>query len=393
MNEKIEQLVEKHIDDIVKIRRCIHENPELGMEENETSKLVAKELEKLGLEVETGVANTGVVGLLRGKEEGKTILLRADMDALPITEKTGLEFSSKNDGKMHACGHDVHTSILLGVAKVLTEMKDEIKGNVKFVFQPAEEMNPTGGARYMIEEGVLENPKVDAAFALHVWGEKVGTVAVRRGTMMAQSDRLFITVKGKASHASQPQNGDDAILAAAQILVALQSIISRNVDPMESAVITVGTIKGGTRYNVLCDEVVLEGSVRTFNEKVAEMMPGKITNLAQNIAEAMGCSAEVEYVKGYSMTSNNEELADIAIESFKDILGEENVIIPEHPASGSEDFSEFTKSVPSVFYWLGLESDKNIGKTTLHNPNLVVDEDCIPVGIKSMSKLALDYLK
>lgn len=393
MNEKIEQLVEKHIDDIVKIRRCIHENPELGMEENETSKLVAKELEKLGLEVETGVANTGVVGLLRGKEEGKTILLRADMDALPITEKTGLEFSSKNDGKMHACGHDVHTSILLGVAKVLTEMKDEIKGNVKFVFQPAEEMNPTGGARYMIEEGVLENPKVDAAFALHVWGEKVGTVAVRRGTMMAQSDRLFITVKGKASHASQPQNGDDAILAAAQILVALQSIISRNVDPMESAVITVGTIKGGTRYNVLCDEVVLEGTVRTFNEKVAEMMPGKITNLAQNIAEAMGCSAEVEYVKGYSMTSNNEELADIAIESFKDILGEENVIIPEHPASGSEDFSEFTKSVPSVFYWLGLESDKNIGKTTLHNPNLVVDEDCIPVGIKSMSKLALDYLK
>ena len=272
-------------------------------------------------------------------------------------------------------------------------MKDEIKGNVKFIFQPAEEMNPTGGARYMIEEGVLENPKVDAAFALHVWGEKVGTVAVRRGTMMAQSDRLFITVKGKASHASQPQNGDDAILAAAQILVALQSIISRNVDPMESAVITVGTIKGGTRYNVLCDEVVLEGSVRTFNEKVAEMMPGKITNLAQNIAEAMGCSAEVEYVKGYSMTSNNEELADIAIESFKDILGEENVIIPEHPASGSEDFSEFTKSVPSVFYWLGLESDKNIGKTTLHNPNLVVDEDCIPVGIKSMSKLALDYLK
>lgn len=393
MNEKIEQLVEKHIDDIVKIRRCIHENPELGMEENETSKLVAKELEKLGLEVETKVANTGVVGLLRGKEEGKTILLRADMDALPITEKTGLEFSSKNDGKMHACGHDVHTSILLGVAKVLTEMKDEINGNVKFVFQPAEEMNPTGGARYMIEEGVLENPKVDAAFALHVWGEKVGTVAVRRGTMMAQSDRLFITVKGKASHASQPQNGDDAILAAAQILVALQSIISRNVDPMESAVITVGTIKGGTRYNVLCDEVVLEGTVRTFNEKVAEMMPGKITNLAQNIAEAMGCSAEVEYVKGYSMTSNNEELADIAIESFKDILGEENVIIPEHPASGSEDFSEFTKSVPSVFYWLGLESDKNIGKTTLHNPNLVVDEDCIPVGIKSMSKLALDYLK
>ncbi|HEY4543259.1 MAG TPA: amidohydrolase [Tissierellaceae bacterium] len=393
MNEKIEQLVEKHLDDIVKIRRCIHENPELGMEENETSKLVAKELEKLGLEVETGVANTGVVGLLRGKEEGKTILLRADMDALPITEKTGLEFSSKNDGKMHACGHDVHTSILLGVAKVLTEMKDEIKGNIKFVFQPAEEMNPTGGARYMIEEGVLENPKVDAAFALHVWGEKVGTVAVRRGTMMAQSDRLFITVKGKASHASQPHNGDDAILAAAQILVALQSIISRNVDPMESAVITVGTIKGGTRYNVLCDEVVLEGTVRTFNEKVAEMMPGKIKNLAENIAEAMGCSAEVEYVKGYSMTSNNEELADIAIESFKDILGEENVIIPEHPASGSEDFSEFTKSVPSVFYWLGLESDKNIGKTTLHNPNLVVDEDCIPVGIKSMSKLALDYLK
>lgn len=392
MNKKIEELVDKYKDEVIDIRRVIHENPELGMEEVETASLVESELKDLGFEVETGVANTGVVGLLRGKEGGKTILLRADMDALPITEKTDLVFKSKNDGKMHACGHDVHTSILLGAAKVLSELKDEIKGNIKFVFQPAEEMNPTGGARYMIEAGVLENPKVDAAFGLHIWGEAVGTVALRPGVMMAQSDRLFITIKGKASHASQPQNGYDAILASSQVIVALQSIISRNIDPMESAVITMGTIKGGTRYNVLCDEVYIEGTVRTFNEDIADMLPDRIESLATNIARGMGCEAEVEYIKGYSMTSNDEELTELALNSFSDILGDENVIIPKYPASGSEDFSEFTKEVPSVFYWLGFESDKNKGRTILHNPDLLVDEDAIPVGMMTTVKIALDYL-
>ena len=392
MKENLDILIEKYIDDLIEIRRDIHMHPELGMEEIRTSSIVKTELEKLGLEVQDKIGNMGVVGLLKGKEDGKTLLLRADMDALPIEEQTGLPFKSINTGKMHACGHDVHTSILLGVARVLTELKDEFRGNIKFTFQPAEEANPTGGARYMIEDGVLENPKVDAAMALHVWNFPLGKVAIRPGTMMAQSDRIFITVKGKAAHASQPHAGVDAIVAAGHILTALQTVISRNVDPMESAVITIGTIHGGNRYNVLCDKVVMEGTVRIFNLAIAELMPKRIKAVAENVAKALDCECEFEYVPGYKMTVNDEELTDKAIKSFQDILGEENVIIPEHPASGSEDFSEFTMRVPSVFYWLGMESELNKSCTTLHNPNLIVDERSIAVGIKTMCKAALDFL-
>ena len=392
MKDNLDKLIEKYLDDIIEIRRDIHMHPEIGMEEIRTSGIVKSELEKLGLEVQDKIGNMGVVGLLRGREPGKTILLRADMDALPIEEQTDLPFKSTVSGKMHACGHDVLTSILLGAAKVLSELKDEIKGNIKFVFQPAEEANPTGGARYMIEDGVLENPKVDAAMALHVWGFPLGKVALRTGTMMAQSDRIFITVKGKAAHASQPHNGVDAIIAAGHILTALQTVISRNVDPMESAVVTIGTIHGGNRYNVLCDKVVMEGTVRIFNPAVAELMPNRIKAIAENVAKALDCECDFEYVPGYKMTVNDEELANKAIQSFQDVLGEENVLIPEHPASGSEDFSEFTMRVPSVFYWLGIESDLNEGRTTLHNPNLIVDERSIPIGIKTMCKAALDFL-
>lgn len=392
MKEQINKLVEKHVDEIIDIRRQIHMNPELGMEEFETAELVKNELEKLGLEVQTGVGKTGVVGLLRGSEEGRTILLRADMDALPITEATDLEFKSKNEGVMHACGHDVHTATLLGTARVLTALKDEIKGNVKFVFQPAEEMNPTGGSRYMIEDGVLENPKVDAAMALHVWGVPTGVVGVKKGTIMAQSDRLFIKIKGKACHAAQPNNGFDAILASGHVLSSLQSIISRNIDPMESAVITIGTIKGGNRYNVVCDEVVLEGTVRTFTKEISEQIPNQIRRVVENTAKAFGCEAEVEYVNGYSMTVNDDDLTELFINSASDMVGSEKVLIAPHAGSGSEDFSEFTKRVPSVFYFIGMQSEMNKGKTTLHNPNLVIDENSIKVGMSVMSKAAIDYL-
>lgn len=393
MNKKLDEITEKHLNNIIEIRRDIHANPEIGMQEIRTSGIVKSELLKLGLEVEDKVGKMGVVGLLRGKEEGKTILLRADMDCLPMDELTDLDFKSKVPGMMHACGHDVHTSILLGVARALSEFKDDIKGNVKFVFQPAEEANPTGGARYMIEDGVLENPKVDAAMALHVWNLPLGKIGVRKSTMMAQSDRIYITVKGKSSHASQPQAGTDAIVTAGHILTALQTIISRNVDPMESAVVTVGTIHGGSRYNVVCDKVVLEGTVRTFKPEISALMPKRIKEIATNIAKGLGCECDVEYIKGYSAVINNEDLANQAIKSFQDVLGEENVLIPQNPASGAEDFSEFTKLVPSVYYWLGIESDLNRGKTTLHNPNLIIDEKSIPIGIKTMAAAALDFLK
>lgn len=392
MKERLDELIEKYLDNIIEIRRDIHQYPEIGMEEVRTSALVKSELEKLGLEVQDKVGKMGVVGLLRGKEPGKTILLRADMDCLPMDEQTDLPFKSKVPGMMHACGHDVHTAILLGAAKVLSELKDEIKGNIKFVFQPAEEANPTGGARYMIQDGVLENPKVDAAVALHISNLPLGTVGLRTGTMAAQSDRIFLTVKGKSSHASRPHEGVDAIVAAGHITTALQTIISRNVDPMESAVVTIGTIHGGSRYNVVCDKVVLEGTVRTFSPHISAIMPTRIKAIAENVANALGAECELEYVNGYSATVNDKALATKFIEYFGDAIGPENVIIPAQPTSGAEDFSEFTKAVPSVYYKLGMESEINEGKTTLHNPNLIVDERCIAIGMKTMVSGAIDFL-
>lgn len=393
MKKKIDILVEKHKGETIAIRRDIHQHPELGMEEVRTSGLVKKELRGLGLEVHDGIGKMGVVGILRGKKEGRTLLLRADMDALPIQEQTDLSFASKEAGKMHACGHDVHTAILLGVAKVLSELKDQIQGNIKFVFQPAEESNPTGGARYMIEDGVLDNPKVDGAMALHIKNIPLGQVALRPGVMSAKSDRIYLTVKGKSAHASEPHKGNDAIVAAAQIVSSLQSIVSRNVPPMESAVITLGTIHGGSRYNVICDQVLMEGTVRTFHPQVSKLMPKRIKEVASKIAQALDCTCEIDYVEGYTNTINDPKMTKEVIDLFKENLGEENVLIPEEPSSGGEDFSEFAKRVPSVYYWLGMESEINKGRALLHNPHLIVDERSIPIGMRTLCLAAMDFLE
>ncbi len=392
MKDKLEHLIDKHIMDIIEFRRDLHQYPELGMEEVRTSAKIAEELSKLDLEVQTGIGKMGVVGLLKANREGRTILLRADMDALPLEEQTNLPFKSKNPGIMHACGHDIHTSILLGAAKVLNELKEHINGNIKFVFQPAEEASPTGGAKYMIEDGVLENPKVDAALALHVWNIPLGKIALKAGPMMAQSDRIFITVKGSSAHASQPQHGIDAIVASGYIITALQTIVSRNLDPMESAVITIGKINGGTRYNVISDTVTMEGTVRIFDPIVADMIPKRIREVVNNVSLAFGCECELEYVKGYSLLSNDEKLTFEVVDSLKEAIGEDNVIIAEKPSSGGEDFSAFTSRVPSVYFWLGMVSDLNKNKSTIHNPNLVVDEKCIPIGIKAMVYSAINFL-
>ncbi len=394
MREYIKTKAQEIKDEIIAFRRELHQNPELSYEELETSKRIIRELEKLPLdEIRTNVGGYGVVGVLRGKEEGKTILLRADIDALPITEQTGLEYSSQNPGVMHACGHDGHTSILLGATKILTELKDKFSGNILFCFQPAEETPPEGGAKKMIEDGLLEDPKVDAAFGLHLWNVPLGKVAFRDGAMMAQSDRLFVTIKGKASHASQPEAGFDAIVATSHIVTALQTIVSRNTSPFTPLVITIGTIHGGNRYNVICDEVKLEGTIRVFDSTLAEEIPDRINNLIKPLAESLGCKADVEIVRGYSVTENDHNLFEIAKESLTKQLGEENVLIPEFPASGGEDFSAFGKHVPSFYMWLGMESERNKGKTTLHNPTLEIDEDAIPVGIESMVAFALDFLE
>ncbi|MDO5726142.1 MAG: amidohydrolase [Tissierellia bacterium] len=393
MISDLELKINEIYDELIKFRRDLHMYPDLSYEEENTMKKIAKALEGLGLEIETNVGGYSVVALLRGASEGKTVLLRADIDALPIFEKSGLEYSSKIDGVMHACGHDVHTTILLGVAKILSQHKDKIKGNIKFCFQPAEEVSPTGGAQYMIDAGVLENPKVDAAMALHVWNNKLGTVAVRDGAMMAQSDRISITVKGRSAHASQPHKGADAIVAAGHIITAMQSAISRNTDPFDNAVVTIGTISGGKKYNIICDSVQLEGTIRILSEKVSEKMPKLLENIAVNVGKGLGCEVDFNYTRGYAMTKNDHELFQTVVPALKEELGEENVLFPEYPNTGGEDFSAFGKYVPSIYMWLGMESEINEGRVTIHSNNLLIDERMIPVGIKTFIASAFAFLE
>lgn len=383
--------IDEIFDELVEFRRDLHMHPELGYEEYRTQGKIYSELEKTGLEVSRDYGKTGVLATLYGEAgDGETILIRADIDALPIQEENDLPYCSKESGLMHGCGHDIHTTIVLGLAKILAKHKDKIRGNIKFCFQPAEEIAPTGGAQMMIDDGVLENPKVSRAYALHVWNNPLGTVAIRDGAMMAQSDRLSITIKGKSSHAAQPQKGNDAIVAAAAVISALQTVISRNTDPLESAVITLGTISGGKKYNVLCDEVQIEGTVRLLSDEVIKNTKPLIEQVATNVAAGFGCEAIVSYVDGYAMTKNDHELFLMAKDRLSQEFGKDKVLVPKNPNTGGEDFSAYGKKVPSLFMWLGMESNFNKGRTTIHNKNLLIDEEIIKEGIRAFIALLKD---
>lgn len=380
----LDKKISEIMDDVIKIRRHIHQYPELGYEEKNTSAFVAEELKRLGLKVKENVGGYGVVGLLEGAQPGETLLLRADMDALPMQEETGLEFSSKIDGVMHACGHDMHTAILLGVAKVLVEFRDKISGNIKFMFQPAEECSPMGGARYMIEDGVLENPKVDYAMALHMSPQlKVGQIGFIKGPASAQSDRFFIQIKGKAGHASAPHQGIDAVVAAAEVISNFQNIISRHVDPKDSVVISIGKIKGGDRYNVLAEEVKLEGTVRIMTQGYEDKIKKLMQNMGENIAKANGAKFEMEYVKGYPMMINDDHLLELVMESIAKHIDENvPVIIPQD--AGGEDFAFISQKVPSLYLKIGSSAADSNKIYPLHNSRVIFDEDCIPLSIKAM---------
>lgn len=393
LNDKVDKLIDKYLDEVISIRRHIHKNPELSLKEFETAKLVADELKKLGLKVQEGVGKTGVVSNLNPNKAERTLMIRADMDALPIQEETSLEFKSKNPGVMHACGHDVHTSVLLGVAKVLNEIKDEIDGNVKFVFQPAEENNPVGGAPLMIKEGVLENPHVDNAVALHVWDYPTGTIAVRPNAMMSESNRIFITIKGKASHASKPHEGHDAIVCAAYLITQLQTIVSRCIDPSDVVVLTLSKINGGIRYNVLPYEVSIEGTVRCSSVAACESLPDRIEEVISNVCHIHGCDYEYEFNHGYPVTFNDPKLTKLVKKSLINSIGEDNLVEMDNPDTGGEDFSFFAREVPSCFMFLGCKSQKNQDTCILHNSKFDCDEDCIKTGIKAMVNVVLDYFK
>jgi amidohydrolase len=393
--QQIEEEIEKHRAEIIKIRRFIHMNPELSNREEETAKLVSSKLTFLGMEVKTGIAKTGVVGLLHGHQPGATIAIRADMDALPIQELNEVPFKSLNPGVMHACGHDVHTSIALGTAIVLNALKDKIKGNIKFIFQPAEEGPPEGeegGAPVMIAEGVLENPPVRAIFGLHVWPENLGEVYFSPGPIMAGSDSFQITIKGKSAHGAQPYEGVDAIVLASQVIVALQTITSRTVDPVDPVVITIGKIEGGIRSNILAEKVILEGTVRALSEANRKRLPRLIENLVKGIVHPFGGDYTLNYEQINPPVYNHPELAVNMLPILKSLLGEENVK-PLSPQMVSEDFAHYAQKIPGFYFFLGVKNPKQQTAAPLHSPYFNPDERSIPLGIKLMSHLLLGCLE
>jgi len=381
---------------MIEQRRDFHMNPELSNREERTAKVVAERLRALGLdEVKTGVGKHGVVALLKGKLPGGVVAVRADMDALPIQETIDVSYKSKNPGVKHACGHDLHMTIELGVAEVLSKMRDRIRGTVKFIFQPAEEGPPAGergGAPLMIAEGCLENPRPSAIFGLHVMPNiEVGQIGVNSGPTMASSDRFSITVRGKKVHGAYPHDGIDAVVVAAECVAALQTIRSRRVNTQEPLVITLGSIHGGNRFNIIADEVKLEGTMRTLNEEVRAKAMEMMKQTLAGVTSAYGAGYELEFGSNNAVTYNNPALVEATLPTMKRILGEKNVTTPL-PQMGAEDFSSYQKVIPGFFYFLGV-GNKSKGITAMiHTPEFDADEQSLVIGVKLMSNVLLDYL-
>lgn len=388
---EVKRLGEKYLQHMINLRETIHMYPEDGFSEFTTSKIIIEELEKLGIKVQKNVAKTGVVGLIEGKYPGKTVLLRADMDALKIQEQADVEYKSKIDGMMHACGHDGHVAGLLGAAMILNELKDNLHGNVKLVFQPAEERD--GGALPMIEEGVLENPKVDAAFAAHLWGYlNEGEVHLKEGAMMASPDIFNIKVIGKGGHGAVPQEAIDPIVITCQIVNSLQTIVSRKINPLDPVVITCGRIQGGDCHNVIPNEVELEGTIRTFNEETRNWVPKVMEDLIRGITTSQGAAYEFKYEPKYPALINDKYMTSFAKESLKKVVGEENVFDLKEPNMGGEDFAYFAQKVPSAFIFVGIANNKS-EPVIHHNPYFKWDSKNVGILAQGLSQIAIDYLK
>ena len=390
MNE-VKSLCEKYLKQMINLRETIHMYPEDGFKEFKTSEIIINELEKLGIKVRKNVAKTGVVGLIEGNYPGKTVLLRADMDALKIQEQADVEYKSKVDGMMHACGHDGHVAGLLGAAMILNELKDKLHGNVKLVFQPAEEKE--GGALPMIEEGVLENPKVDAAFGAHLWGYlKEGEVHLKEGPMMAAPDLFNIKVIGKGGHGALPQASIDPIVITCQIVNALQTIVSRRINPLDPVVVTCGKIQGGESFNVIPNEVELEGTIRTFNEETRNLVPRIIEDLVKGITTSQGATYEFKYEPHYPALLNDKDMTNFAKKSLEKVVGKENVFNLKEPNMGGEDFAYFAQKVPSAFMFVGIANNES-EPVIHHNPYFKWDSKNVGILAQSLSQIALDYLK
>ena len=403
-SQELDRLVKAVTPKVTGWRHDIHQHPELGNREHRTAKLVADHLRELGLEVRTGVAHTGVVAILRGGRSGPVVALRADMDALPVTEQVDLPFASKvrttyngkDVGVMHACGHDVHTAVLMGVAEVLNGMQDKLSGTVKFIFQPAEEGPPAGeegGAKLMIKEGVLQNPKPDVIFALHTVAAPTGIIGYRSGGILAGADQLHIVVNGKQTHGAVPWAGVDPIAVAAQIVLGLQLISSRQLNAQSPTVISIGSIHGGLRGNIIPDRVEMEGTIRILDPSIRDDVHHRIRRTANSIAESAGASATVNIEAYAPVTYNDPELTAKMLPTLRRVAGPGLIEVP--PYTQSEDFAFYQEKVPGLYFSLGVNAlGVEAGQAaTNHSPHFYVNEEALPIGVRALSSLVIDYLE
>ena len=405
LDQRIDEAAKRVAPKVIECRRDIHQHPELGNREFRTSKLVADRLRELGIDVRTPIAHTGVVGILHGGKQGRVVALRADMDALPVTEQVDVPFKSTvrttynglEVGVMHACGHDAHVAVLLGVAEVLSAIRAEIPGTVVFLFQPAEEGAPTGeegGGQLMVKEGALDNPKVDAVFGLHVTSRyPVGEIAYRAGAMMAAVDSFKIKVHGKQTHGAYPWLGVDPIVIASQIVLALQTIPSRQVDvSLAPSVITVGAIHGGVRNNIIPDDVEMIGTIRSLDAKMRQQIHERIKRTAEDIAASGGAKADVAIESGYPATYNDPALTQRMAPVFGRLTKNVEVV---NPTLGAEDFSFYQQKVPGLFFWLGTRPQNEAAEQAAsnHSPLFFVDESGLELGVRALAHLAVDYLR
>jgi len=398
IEKRIQEIVNEISPDLIQVRRDIHAHPELSFQEKRTSALVAEYLKKLGLEVRTGIGGTGVLGILRGKKPGPIVGMRGDMDALPITEETNLPFASKEKvviegrevGVMHACGHDIHTTLLLGVAHVLSRLSDELPGTVLFVAQPAEEWGD--GANEMLKAGLFKDIKPEAMFAFHVGDSaKTGFVKYTPGYSGANCDGFNLVVKSEGCHGASPFNCVDPIVVSSQIVIALQVMVSREIDVHKDTVITVGSFHAGSASNIIPEEAKLRATIRSYGEDQRKLLKEKVERLITNICEAAGAQYELDYFFGTPSLYNSPELLKEILPVVEKVLGGKEFLTQEQPEMGGEDFSYFAKEIPSVMLILGVVP-KDIPKTSVHSPTFIADEGSIPLGVKIMSTVIFDYL-
>ena len=382
---------------LIETRRYLHQHPELSNREEKTSQYIAEKLRSFGLdEVKTQVGKYGVLGILKGAKPGPVVAVRADMDALPILETLDIPYKSQNPGVKHACGHDVHMTVQLGVAEILSKNRNLINGTIKFIFQPAEEGPPEGeqgGAKMMIAEGALENPKPSAIFGLHVMPNiQVGQIGINAGPAMASSDKFMLTIRGKKVHGAYPHDGIDTIVVAAEAVLSLQTIRSRRINTQEPLVITIGSFQGGNRFNIIADEVKIEGTMRTLNEDVRTAAMAMMNQTLKGITSAYGANYELTWGRNNPVTYNDPKLVAATVPTLKRILGEANLTTPL-PQMGAEDFSLFQKVVPGFFYFLGVGNKAKGITAMIHTPEFEADEEALVIGVNVMSNVLLDYLE